>query len=1763
MENTYDKNKGSAGQKGIQFQLDLSTVCLLNALDHHKDWKISCENKNAGKYDDIVIELAGEAAVLVQAKHKQNRKINKEQLLSHNSKNTDFSLPKYFFSYEEIKNKFRRRTVIICTNTTIYTNGLENALTSQRASPDSVLHYRSDTCSYYTFNESILPELKRNAEIYFSKNLRDKSIDETVITDENLKDFLKNLQIFSSYPCEDHLHKIIEQLLCHSNLSSLCCKISAQEILRKVEDWFKQPKGEYLTEMRVKAMLCEIRSDKYCESLKNYNLSFEQNDFSFADSNRIFHVKVDEGYLLQVLKIYHALQGLKGRKLFVNPDDGPDVRKHVIDAFELQRYTFLVITCNKITQETVTREVSDKLKGILDKYKYKKVILASKGDSKLMGQIELERIFEFGGSVTFEDFSKVCQERLLDSKNVIFQGNTVSLKELLHTQALKVYTKSFDSAMLEKLIRGEKVKVGVQPSDLDEDIAWYYVSRTFERQVDETGKTGDALSEESIFNVHEKVVIISDSAGMGKSTVLTKLSMTIKESNSHLWVIKMNLNDYTNILRDTLRKNRNVISVTELLNSREATRLTNQFEELVFSMNEKVVLMLDGMDEISPDYTDLVLDLLHQCQHGPNFAKIFVTTRPHVALELKIVLGIGSFRLVPFTRSDQVNFLTNYWTRNLNLKYSSKRKCEQYAVILIDKISFWIRSNYPSENPFEEIPLQVRMVAEIFQENIRWRESTDWEGCKEYLSGDKAEPKLPQKFNIARLYDAFIEKKKDVFMDKANTSGNTAANQAFLNHFKGCLAYHHNLALKVILNETESLLFPNCHSSDKNMEVYVLKIGIVHKLADEFHFVHRSFAEYFVADSIVQELQRQNPNVAFQRFLIDVVLLNDRFQVVRAFLDILLQKVALPPNTFKNYRCHTSKTDLNLIFKLADEGYVAILQLILKSINFKIVTGKTVDVKEWRPKVTFKKRNTLNDLKILVRKAGVNIKYDSGYSPLHLAAKRGHWEMVKFLVELGANVNFRDSDNKTPLYVAAKYRRWDTVRYLAEHGADVNVSNSDDITALHLAAEYGNLDTVLCLVEHGADVNVKDNNGNTALYLAVDSEINQDDALHLDVECDRLNVVRYLLEHGVVVNIRNNNANTALHQAAKCRVWDTVKHLVERGAKINVKDNDGYTALHLAAEYGRLDTVTYLATQGTHLNTATNKGSTPLHLAASCGRLDTVRYLAEHGTDVNAKDNDGKTSLHLAAEHGNLDVVEYLAAQRANLNVEDSDVSTILQLAAKYREGDTVKCLVERGADINARSNDGSTALHLISGYDRLSTVTYLVEHGADVNVKDNDGNTPIHLAAKCGRLDTVKYLITRGSHLNACTNKNSTPLHLGTKYGRWDTVRYLVEHGTGVNVKDNDGKTSLHLAAEYGRLDIVKYLIAQGAHLNDGTNDGKTVLHLAAKHQKWDAVKCLVEHGVNINVKDYDGNTILHLAADCDKLDVVKYVVEHGANINVRANDGSAALHLVAGYNRLNTGKCDTSQRSAAEYDRLNTADYLMEHGADINVKDNDGNTVLHLAAEFGRLDTVKYLLAQGATVDVRNNNGWTVLHLSAGYDRLNAVKCFVEHGADVNAKDNDDNTALHLAVKYGGLDTVHYLVKQGATVNGRNNKGWTALHLAAECDKLNAVKYLVKKDAQLNVTNNGGKTALYLAVGRGRLDTVKYLVEHGADLNVRTKSDDTALHLAVNCGRPDLVKYLVENGADINVRAADGTTALSLAVKHSYTRIVKYLVDQGAGHH
>lgn len=170
----------------------------------------------------------------------------------------------------------------------------------------------------------------------------------------------------------------------------------------------------------------------------------------------------------------------------------------------------------------------------------------------------------------------------------------------------------------------------------------------------------------------------------------------------------------------------------------------------------------------------------------------------------------------------------------------------------------------------------------------------------------------------------------------------------------------------------------------------------------------------------------------------------------------------------------------------------------------------------------------------------------------------------------------------------------------------------------------------------------------------------------------------------------------------------------------------------------------------------------------------------------------------------------------------------------------------------------------------------------------------------------------------------------------------------------------------------------------------------------------------MRVNEVDEKGQTSLFAAVETGKLKTVKCLLDHDAKVTVKDNDGCFPIHFYKGNKDI--------------------LELLVERGADIHVKDKDGNTIRH----FGKIDIVRFLVEHGATAEEKNRA------LTEGINNLDIVKYLAEHGTDLNYQDKDGYSPLHLAVKNGNLDIVKYLVIHDAKIDLKSKLGETPLDLA-----------------------------------------------------------------------------------------------------------------------
>ena len=172
---------------------------------------------------------------------------------------------------------------------------------------------------------------------------------------------------------------------------------------------------------------------------------------------------------------------------------------------------------------------------------------------------------------------------------------------------------------------------------------------------------------------HQRFIIIADTAGMGKTTVLTHVSKRIMKKSPAHWLVRIDLNDYTGLLKAQKGKEMDKEKVLEFI-SKEVLKLESDLEKELFKKSfegseiNKVVVMVDGFDEISPNYKETVIDMLQVLKLTTSLEQLWVTTRPHLRAELEDNLQQLSYTLQPFSEVEQVEFLNKLWSEPLDSK---------------------------------------------------------------------------------------------------------------------------------------------------------------------------------------------------------------------------------------------------------------------------------------------------------------------------------------------------------------------------------------------------------------------------------------------------------------------------------------------------------------------------------------------------------------------------------------------------------------------------------------------------------------------------------------------------------------------------------------------------------------------------------------------------------------------------------------------------------------------------------------------------------------------------------------------------------------------------------------------------------------------------------------------------------------------------------------------------------------------------------------
>jgi len=835
---------------------------------------------------------------------------------------------------------------------------------------------------------------------------------------------------------------------------------------------------------------------------------------------------------------------------------------------------------------------------------------------------------------------------------------------------------------------------------------------------------------------------------------------------------------------------------------------------------------------------------------------------------------------------------------------------------------------------------------------------------------------------------------------------------------------------------------------------------------------------------------------------------------------------------------------------------------------------------------------------------GVSGKY--GETELILACKCNNIEIVKDLIKYKPDfidVNIKDNSGNTGLMYACEQGNSELVTYLIQHNAKIKDCNDYGYQPFMFACKNGNLQIIERLMEYNIDINYQAKDGMTALMIACDYH-------HLEV-------VKYLVNqfNNINVNQWDIKGRTALVHSLIKGYFDITQFLIEQAhADLFTYDVFGISAMTYAIRATHLETMQYLMKHNLIVKNHINYRVEGLLDACQNNQIYLVQHLIEHGANINVTDDTGKSGLMYACKNCNMELVKYLIDHGADINCVDDDMMTTLHF------------LIENLTMITGQQNESEEDWNENEKVKEIfEIIKYLIENGADVDTVNDYGQTILMFACKSNHLKMVQYLVEKGIQINATDNNNDTALILSCKYNNYVIAKYLVEKGAQINIITSYKYTALTYACDNNNLKLVKLLIKENNNNNENSSNQRNqnnnggnhdndieeiILQHVLESKNVDIMKCLIEQGhMNISLLNHSNYQELGFSPSNMDFELVKYLLEHGFEVNKKDSHGWTILMYA----------CERGQKDKVQY-------LIDNRHANVNITNKIGQNALMIASKKGFMSIIKILLEHKAEIDVRDSSGNTSQIYAYENGHYDVVNYLLDH-SHISYDDNDDMTNLNLYHVFKipqaliNISLFSYLInnkasinlskendfiiymkfkrnkvrKRNSNTNSNNNsqiQKWLLkkdkyeneeetkyiFSILQPPSKTLLLQYCLREDININILNyllnqyqelslnidqydeNKERSALSVACEKGNIILVKLLVDKGANINSCNEAGDSVLMRACKYGKMVIIQYLIKQGVNIHHKNKSGQSALTYAYHHNNWNILLYLLNHKA---
>lgn len=485
---------------------------------------------------------------------------------------------------------------------------------------------------------------------------------------------------------------------------------------------------------------------------------------------------------------------------------------------------------------------------------------------------------------SWSDLTNEYQMELLGTQ-VKFQGMQIILNEILDNESMK---KLESTILLKLLTSNHDIRIG---NDIELNPVEFFVERKFLPQNTQAIWQADADNDCSIEGVlelvkNQNVILLFDEPGAGKSTELKVMTNRLKEKFPSRWIVFMDLKEHFKAYQKdeniTVKFN-DVQKIASFL-SQKILKLKSFESEIFEHLLKKncVTILMDGFDEICPSYKQFIMNLMVGIKKKTT-NQLWIATRPHLVEELEAELpDLCAFKLKPFSRENREEFFEKFLKHKMIDDMSTKlNEIESFLRLLMNHS--WLSDSFSN-------PLLLRMIAELFEDDSSFELSST---------------------SMFSVYDHFASKMVEKSLDKGpeakknlvNCYGNAKIIEFYQK--KAFQVMFRRMDVDDVIVSVVKMIEVSLNNAETPSVDDVVRVGLMYcDGSDNFHFIHRTFAEFYIAKFLYETVflarfcSKEELHAAME--VLALVLIKEYwYKMIKVFLDNAVGSLKFQSNSSK------------------------------------------------------------------------------------------------------------------------------------------------------------------------------------------------------------------------------------------------------------------------------------------------------------------------------------------------------------------------------------------------------------------------------------------------------------------------------------------------------------------------------------------------------------------------------------------------------------------------------------------------------------------------------------------------------------------------------------------------------------------------------------------------------------------------------------------------------------------------------------------------